>query len=118
MRLTSKSSSQGTSLTWYQVEKKLGISTSMPTIHKECVTKLQHKSRKYAYSQAPGLFQRCKKGKLKEGCNNVHITRSSASQKMMVELIGAANDMCTLHGISVYLEHQEDLQVVPRSLLL
>ena len=42
------SSSQGTSFTSDQVQKKLGISKSMPTIHKECVTKVQHKSRKFS----------------------------------------------------------------------
>ena len=43
----------------------------------------------------------------------MHFTWSSASQKMMVELIGAANDICTLHKISVYLEHIKDLQGRP-----
>ena len=43
----------------------------------------------------------------------MHFTSSSASQKMMVELNGAADDICALHRISVYLEHQKDLQGPP-----
>ena len=43
----------------------------------------------------------------------MHFTRTSASQKMMVELIGAPNDICALHRISVYLEHQNGLQGRP-----
>ena len=41
----------------------------------------------------------------------MHFTRSSSSQKMMVELIGAANDICTLHGVCAHLgDNQEDLE--------
>ena len=94
MRLTSTSSSQGTSFTSDQVQKNLQISKSMPTIHKECVAKVQHKSRKCAVVRSVRSLLTFQKGKLKEGGNNVHFTRSSASQKMMVELNGAADDIC------------------------
>ena len=43
-------------------------------------------------------FQR---GELKKGGPNMHVTKSMTSQQMMVELIGAATVICTLHGVCV-----------------
>ena len=97
---SSTCSSQGTSFTSDQVREPLGISYSMPTLHKKSWMKLQQESWKFSVHRDR---------QFREGVGT--FTMNLAFQKMMMDLIGAANYMCTLYRICVHFgAHQEDLE--------
>ena len=101
-------------------QKKIGIFKKIWTIQKDNETKLQHRvTEVYRTQKHPNLkknVQKLPKGRKKKG-KNMHFNARTASQKVTVELIGSARNICTPYGSCAYLGEvrQDDVQSLDNS---